>query len=522
MATAEYLEPLLAPLLQRHAAGFDRVLSMRRLTGGANSEIYAVLTAGAEGARTRYCLRCRSPPPPGSPDNPQQITLALEAQLLRLIRKSDSGVPVPRVVGELPPNRERVQGFLMSWEEGETLGGRIAHDAKFAALRSSDGDRLGRDPAAGRPACLAHQCGFVLGRLHTLPVPPLLQRELRTSTALADARYWRSSLRTALASQAGERPQRRPALEYAFRWLLQNAPPAGPGGSHPGPSVLVHGDFRNGNLVVRPSSGLHSVLDWERAHLGDGHADLAWLCVRSWRFGAPAERSVGGFGGLERLCEGYAVGSGGALRVDKRRLHWWMAMGSAQWAVICVLMAALWESQPAARRGQELERAIIGRRASEAELDLMTMLTPRPRLRLAPRLAPPSPPPPALAAPSVAGLLSAVTHFLRGDVGPALLELPNGAGRRLAYLSRVAANGLDIVAREHAGLEQTLHTGGGDDGDDNSALVMKGREEDTEARQLLAQAAQQVAIDQPRYATLASLLREEAEAAQQSPLASKL
>ena len=52
MASAEYLEELLVPLLQRHAPGFERVLSMRRLTQGANSEIYAVQTAG-RGGETR-------------------------------------------------------------------------------------------------------------------------------------------------------------------------------------------------------------------------------------------------------------------------------------------------------------------------------------------------------------------------------------------------------------------------------------------------------------------------------------
>ena len=50
--------------------------------------------------------------------------------------------------------------------------------------------------------------------------------------------------------------------------------------------VVVHGDFRLGNLMVG-DEGLRAVLDWELAHVGDPMEDLGWLCVKSWRFGSP-------------------------------------------------------------------------------------------------------------------------------------------------------------------------------------------------------------------------------------------
>ena len=62
--------------------------------------------------------------------------------------------------------------------------------------------------------------------------------------------------------------------------------------------------------------------------MGDGHEDLGWLCVRSWRFGAPEDRPVGGFGSLGELCRGYEEGGGGA--VCRARLRFWMVMGSVQ------------------------------------------------------------------------------------------------------------------------------------------------------------------------------------------------
>ena len=89
MASAEYLEELITPLLAQCTPGFERITAMRRLTGGANSEIYSV----ASSTGGRYCLRCRTPNPKGSPLNPQQISLPTEARLLRLCAAGDTGVP---------------------------------------------------------------------------------------------------------------------------------------------------------------------------------------------------------------------------------------------------------------------------------------------------------------------------------------------------------------------------------------------------------------------------------------------
>ncbi len=42
------------------------------------------------------------------------------------------------------------------------------------------------------------------------------------------------------------------------------------------------------------------LLDWELSHLGDPVEDLAWCCVRSWRFGND-DLPVGGFGTVDAL-----------------------------------------------------------------------------------------------------------------------------------------------------------------------------------------------------------------------------
>jgi aminoglycoside phosphotransferase (APT) family kinase protein len=131
--------------------------------------------------------------------------------------------------------------------------------------------------------------------------------------------------------------------------------------------VLVHGDFRNGNLMIHPEHGLVGVLDWELAHLGDPAEDLGWICVNSWRFGQ-WRQPVGGFGDYQVLLEGYAQAGGGEIPLA--RLQFWQALGSLKWGVMCLMMYASFAngSDPS------IERAMIGRRVSETEIDLVRLM----------------------------------------------------------------------------------------------------------------------------------------------------
>jgi len=54
-------------------------------------------------------------------------------------------------------------------------------------------------------------------------------------------------------------------------WLRENAPICS------GP-CLVHCDYRVGNFMfTEPEGQISAVLDWELAHFGDFHEDLAWI-----------------------------------------------------------------------------------------------------------------------------------------------------------------------------------------------------------------------------------------------------
>jgi aminoglycoside phosphotransferase (APT) family kinase protein len=156
----------------------------------------------------------------------------------------------------------------------------------------------------------------------------------------------------------------RPVMEWAFRWLRDNTPSAD---FEP---RVVHGDLRTGNIIVGPE-GLRAVLDWEVVHVGDPMEDVGWICVPSWRFGE-IDKPAGGFGSREELFAGYEAESG--RRVDPDRVRFWEALGTLRWGLSCAMMAREFQAGD-----RSVERAAIGRRASETEIDLLNMLAPEGR-----------------------------------------------------------------------------------------------------------------------------------------------
>ncbi len=159
-------------------------------------------------------------------------------------------MPAPRWLGA----DDAVLGvpfFLTDRLDGESVGSRVVRDPALTEARRA----------------LPRQMAEQLARIHAidptaldfLPRPDPGQSPARSAVERIGRQLW----------QLGE-PH--PVLEVAVRWLLRDPPPC------PKP-VLVHGDFRVGNLMVGPA-GLVGVFDWEFAHVGDPAEDLAWPCVR--------------------------------------------------------------------------------------------------------------------------------------------------------------------------------------------------------------------------------------------------
>ncbi len=291
------------------------VTGLRRLSGGASRETWSFVLDG------RPLILRRDPP--GAPRT--SGGMLLEADLFRAA--AGAGVPVPELIDASADLSLVGAAFLvMAHVEGETIPRKILRDAEFAAARPK----------------LARECGEILARLHTIPasaVPGLAEQD-------------QVSQYRAVLDGVGE-PH--PTFELAFRWLAEHHPPTVP-------ATVVHGDFRNGNLIIGPE-GVRAVLDWELAHAGDPVEDLGWLCVKSWRFGVALP--VGGFGTYEELLAGYGA------EIDRETLRWWEVLGTLKWGIMCIMQAAT-HTRGAVR---SVELAAIGRRVCEVEWDLLELLS---------------------------------------------------------------------------------------------------------------------------------------------------
>lgn len=312
----------LAPELAPGGAGVEGLV---QLSGGASLQTFA-FSVNTPAGEVPLILRRRPSPAPVSAT---AVPLATEAALITAT--GARGAPVAELVRLAAPDDGLGEALIVRRVEGETLGRRIVRGERFAAIR---------------PA-LAAQCGRILRTIHDTP-PPAAAR-LTTSDALGELDRYEAAYRASGAE--------RPVLELALRHLRRHAP-------EPVAPRLLHGDFRTGNLMVDPQEGVVAVLDWELAHVGDPAEDLGWLCVNSWRFGAAA-RPVGGFGDYEDLLAGY-----GDPAMTQQRIRYWQMLGSLKWGVMCLMMFA------GAGAGGEaaLERHVIGRRVSETEIDILTLL----------------------------------------------------------------------------------------------------------------------------------------------------
>lgn len=292
------------------------ITSSTRLPGGASRETWSV-DAVSDGVVHELVLRLDSPGAALEAGS----GLAAEARLMRAAEQA--GVPVPRIVAAAEPY------ILMERVAGETIPRKILRDEAYRQARPR----------------LAAQCGRALAAIHRMPLDAVAQAAPQDPLD-----QWRDVL-----DALGE-PH--PVFEWAIRRLARTRPATTR-------TTVVHGDFRNGNLIVGPD-GVRAVLDWELAHAGDPIEDLGWLCVKAWRFGE--QPPVGGFGGYDELVEAYE--QAGGQPVDRDALRWWETFGVLKWGIICV-MQTMRHLRGGAR---SVELAAIGRRVCENEWDLLGLL----------------------------------------------------------------------------------------------------------------------------------------------------
>jgi len=102
--------------------------------------------------------------------------------------------------------------------------------------------------------------------------------------------------------------------------------------------------------------------------VGDAMEDLAWLCLRCWRF-LSDDLGVGGFGIVEDLRAAYEE-AGGIWRPEA--FYWWKVARTMWWCLVLRLQAMAFESGASS----SLVLAASGRRVAELEYDLLMLIRP--------------------------------------------------------------------------------------------------------------------------------------------------
>lgn len=423
--------------VRRVLGGAGEPENLHRLTGGANMESWSFDYDG-----TGYVLRC-------SPSAELMAGRAyghdVEAAVVRAAFAA--GVKAPEIVREIERCDNLGTGYLMRRVEAEVNPAKI-----FSKLPPSLIADLARELAA----------------IHAVPLAVL------PALPWPDSAILLGDLKQKFIDYGGDRP----VMALAFKWLEDHLPtPVAP--------VLLHGDFRMGNIMAQ-ADGLAVVLDWELAHLGDRHQDLAFGCINSWRFGF-IDRPAFGVGQLDEYFTAYERESG--TTVEPLRFRWWLVYSTLWWGVCCLQMADIWRSGLDAG----LERAVIGRRASETEVDLLMLLEEHaPAEERGPISSPQQAKVRRLGEPSSTEMLEALASWIEADVKP------NSQGRD-RFMAAVALNALGMLQRETAS-SSAIHD---KELSDDLLTGRKSLATPSLLAKLKAQSLVKLAADQPKYSALA-------------------
>ena len=302
-----------------------KVSNLEPLTGGASKEIWKFEVSNAKQS-TKMILRRGS-----GIEGPLAIKTADEARIQKEVIKV--GAPVPIILAVSKNEEELGDSYIMHFVEGESIARKILRDKEYKKALP----------------ILAYQCGEAIAKIHNVDINNFSFLPKKPAEDQLEDLY--------STYQSFEQPS--PVFEYAYLWLKEQD-----FGNFQ--ESLVHGDFRLGNIIVN-ADGLQSIIDWELAHIGNPLQDLGWVCGNSWRFGKN-DKVVGGFGELEDLLEGY--NSISKLKVNKEMVKCWQVFGTFRWGVICLIQAYAHLNGTI----NSIEKAAIGRRVSETEIDIVDLL----------------------------------------------------------------------------------------------------------------------------------------------------
>lgn len=307
------------------------VRSLERLKGGYSREMWS-FDAELDG-RDRPLILCADLAT-GVVDSADSLGREAEAELLAGLH--GAGLPVP--------------GVLTSGGGASPLGCPFLVMDRVPGT-ASVGPLLREPHHLARRDALGAQLANVLAAVHAVDLPGVVGPSPRPDeVAPREVARWARALDTVPAA-------RTPAVRAAQRWLDGHLPPP------PERVVLVHGDYRTGNVVHGPE-GFRAVLDWEMAHAGDPLEDLAFAALSCWRLGTGL---IGALVPADRWVELYERAAG--RPVDGDALEFWTVLGAVKMVALTRRVLDL--------LGPSRERVLLRRLAAQLDDDLRDAGSPR-------------------------------------------------------------------------------------------------------------------------------------------------
>jgi aminoglycoside phosphotransferase (APT) family kinase protein len=299
IATTRDADPALAARVRR-ALGAPDAGPLTVLEGGRSGLTY-VISDGSGGAARRVVKAV----PPGSRAVGRNDVLR-QSRILSALAGTD--VPVPGIVAR---EVEQPAWFAMEFADGAALEPVL-------------------DTASALPVATARlrmrTAAAVLGRLHAIPPADLAVRLRAAGGELPAAADPADELARWTRTMHAVPEQLRPGSAELLAALAARVPP-------PVAPVLVHGDFRLGNLMFAGETPT-ALVDWEIWGFGDPRVDLGWFGVFTDGALFPGVgRAVPGLPSDNEIDETYreSRGCGGGTLAD---IAWFRALGRMKMAAI--------------------------------------------------------------------------------------------------------------------------------------------------------------------------------------------
>ncbi|MEZ5559798.1 MAG: phosphotransferase [Pseudomonadales bacterium] len=233
-------EQALERYLAAHVAGFQGRLAIEQFEGGQSNPTFRLSAGGA-----RYVLRKQ---PPGEL-LPSAHQVDREYRVMRALDHSEVPVPKMHCLCE-DPTVIGTKFYVMEWVDG-----RLFTETRLPTLTPAERRAIYLDLAR------------VLAKLHSVDPQAVGLGEFGRP-----GNYYQRQINRWTKQYLASKTEDLPAMDRLMAWLPENIPEAGP-------PVIVHGDYRLGNVLIHPTEPrIVAVLDWELSTLGDGLADLGYIC----------------------------------------------------------------------------------------------------------------------------------------------------------------------------------------------------------------------------------------------------